>query len=230
VSLLHTKVTFKDSGDGEHGISNADLLDLAGPGIERGLMWKIAQIDDGAIRQVKAGNVIGCAMMGDGDANRVSSAQDDTACSIVRVRQGVYQLVNIGNWAADNDPDVPMVVVRTDDNGVRYTDLMEQAEGIYEPDPIDTDYYIDLGPHPPDVVTVDDVGNRSWSYWDDGAGREDDNPPKGFKLWTYVYAYRPAEDYPDVIQFYRVTYHDSHGRVQKVTIEELVATEWTTPI
>ena len=128
VSGDHAALKFKRDGSSVNGIDYPDLITACTAGIERGLKWQIAMIDADTInvkKQFTLGHVTHSAMMGDGDANGVTSAQSGTASSIVRQRNGVYQLVNIGMGPESNDTSKPMVIVDTV-GGKLITKLMYQ--------------------------------------------------------------------------------------------------------
>lgn len=127
VSGDHAKVMFKRDGGGTHGITAVPAT--CAPGITRGLKWQIAGISTSVPSQLVVGDITGVATMGDADVNGISSSQIATAKSIISVGVGVYQLVNINHTPITNDAAIPMVVVKTDTYGNKYTDVMEQGTG-----------------------------------------------------------------------------------------------------
>ena len=115
-------------------------------------------------------------------------------------------------------------LARRETAGVNGVVLLNSAP--YAPDPVDTHTYKELGPHPPteDSASVS-PNNVTWDYWADGYGRAT-GTPQGYKSYEYCYDYNPSGEYI-INEFYRITYHDAAGRIQKVTEETKV--EWTTP-
>lgn len=149
VSGSNAALKFKRDGNSVNGIDYPDLITACQPGIERGLKWQIAAIDADTInvkKQFTLGHVIHSSMMGDGDANNVTSDQAATASSIVRQRNGVYQLVNIGMSPMANDASKPMVIVDTVD-GKLITKLMDQSDTVEKMGDADADSPSQLSIH-----------------------------------------------------------------------------------
>ena len=209
VSGSYAKLKFKRDGSGTNGINNAALILAAAAGFERGLYWEIAGINGTVVSvkyQFRLGVVTNNAMMGDGDANGVSSTQAATASSIVRQRNGVYQLVNLGMQPNVNDQDKPMVIVDTV-AGKRVTKLMAQpiVSGSSDAPPSNPATTTTLGPHDTGESALDN------SQVCDGSN--------GIKLWVVTgVVYNPSGDHI-IYGFRRLITITPNGRVYSVGAE-----------
>lgn len=146
-----------------------------------------------------------------GDADSVTTGSPNQR-SVHTRSEGDYEIKNFA--ASPVAPTTGDAIVGRFTNASGELEVRMLLFPEYAPDPVSGTTYIDLGIHNPNSETL---LTTSWDYWVDGAGRST-GTPKGFKRWEYLYAYDPGGD-AKVLQIYRVTYHDTRGRVQKCVAE-----------
>ena len=163
-----------------------------------------------------------------GDADSATTGTPNQRSIHTRDIYGDYE---IKNFAAS-----PVAPTTGDAIVGRFTNANGELEvrmlSFPTPDAVDTSPYIELGPHPPDDdATVGSAGAtgdagatyraKYWNYFIDGYGRTDAVTPKGFKMWHEVLVLNPAATSvpPEYLHYYRVSWHDAAGRLQKVSIE-----------
>jgi hypothetical protein len=215
VSGSYAKLKFKRDGSGTNGISNAALILAAAAGFERGLYWQIAGIDGTVVSvkyQFRLGVVTNNAMMGDGDANGVSSTQAATASSIVRQRNGVYQLVNIGMTAEDNNPAKPMVIVDTV-AGKLVTKLMAQPNSSSDAPPTDPSSAVDTFRHDDPTLEGHQSTNNSWTATGGTANGLLWYLPVGPPIYK-------ADGDHKFYQYFRAAKYTNNGRLHSVAAED----------